>query len=40
MASAFAGLGSTDTEEDLKKLFDEIDEDGSGTLEVEELQKV
>jgi len=33
-------LGSTETEDDLKKLFDEIDEDKSGTLEVEELQKV
>lgn len=40
LGNAFSALGKTDTEEDLKKLFDEIDEDGSGTLEIEELQKV
>lgn len=38
--SSLPAIGSTQTEGDLKKLFDEIDEDGSGTLEVEELQKV
>ena len=38
--ASLSALGSTETEADLKKLFDEIDEDGSGTLEVEELQKV
>jgi len=33
-------LGAINTEDDLKKLFDEIDEDKSGTLEIKELQNI
>ena len=35
---ALAKLGKADTKEDLEKIFKEIDADGNGTLDVEEVQ--
>lgn len=36
---ALASLGSTNSDEDIKKIFQEIDADGNGTLDVDEVKQ-